>query len=154
MPKRLLDLPPKMGIFLQAGLDPAPPGAAVELILLPAVKPLVKWGAGAVLGLATAALSSRRDIGVQLPPGRSMPQRAWTSAEVTAAVLAVRVCEGDRIKAGDVVLRLRDIHRSHQVGTNVETKVLHGNQSGLANRRVCRAQGAIGFGQEHAAQPH
>lgn len=89
------------------------------------MKPLVKWGAGAVLVLAlaaAAALSSRRGTLVQLVPvartgivqsvvatGRlNAPARMDIGSEVTATVLDVRVREGDRIKAGDLLLRLSD----------------------------------------------
>ena len=89
------------------------------------MKPLVKWGAGAVLVLALAAaavLSSRRGTPVQLVPvartgivqsvvatGRlNAPARMDIGAEVTATVQDVRVREGDRVKAGDLLLRLSD----------------------------------------------
>ncbi|MDB5779653.1 MAG: efflux transporter, family, subunit [Polaromonas sp.] len=89
------------------------------------MKPLVKWGAGAVLVLALAAaavVSSRRGTPVQLVPvartgivqsvvatGRlNAPARMDIGSEVTATVLEVRVREGDRIKAGDLLLRLSD----------------------------------------------
>ena len=89
------------------------------------MKPLVKWGVAALLVLAvagTALLISRRGTPVQLVPvartgivqsvvatGRlNAPARMDIGAEVTATVLEVRVREGDRVKAGDVLLRLSD----------------------------------------------
>ena len=89
------------------------------------MKPLVKWGAAAVLLLVVvgvAVLASRRAAPVQLVPvartgivqsvvatGRlNAPARMDIGAEVTATVLEVRVREGDRVKAGDVLLRLSD----------------------------------------------
>ena len=89
------------------------------------MKPLVKWGAVAVLVLAAATaalLGSRRGTPVQLVPvartgivqsvvatGRlNAPARMDIGAEVTATVLEVRVREGDRVKAGAVLLRLSD----------------------------------------------
>lgn len=89
------------------------------------MKPLFKWGAGALLVLALAGaggLASRRGTPVQLVPvartgivqsvvatGRlNAPARMDIGAEVTATVLEVRVREGDRVKAGDVLLRLSD----------------------------------------------
>ncbi|WP_029526743.1 efflux RND transporter periplasmic adaptor subunit [Polaromonas glacialis] len=89
------------------------------------MKPLVKWGVGAALVLALAAaavLSSRRGTPVQLVPvartgivqsvvatGRlNAPARMDIGAEVTATVHEVRVREGDRVKAGEVLLRLSD----------------------------------------------
>lgn len=89
------------------------------------MKPLVKWGVGALLVLAVAGaavLASRRGTPVQLVPvartgivqsvvatGRlNAPARMDIGAEVTATVLEVRVREGDRVKAGAVLLRLSD----------------------------------------------
>ena len=89
------------------------------------MKPLVKWGAGAVLVLAVAGgllLARQRGTPVQLVPvartgivqsvvatGRlNAPARMDIGAEVTATVLEVRVREGDRVKAGDLLLRLSD----------------------------------------------
>ena len=89
------------------------------------MKPFVKWGAGALLVLAVAGagvLASRRAAPVQLVPvartgivqsvvatGRlNAPARMDIGAEVTATVLEVRVREGDRVKAGEVLLRLSD----------------------------------------------
>ena len=89
------------------------------------MKPLVKWGIAALLVLAVAGaalLVSRRGTPVQLVPvarsgivqsvvatGRlNAPARLDIGAEVTATVLEVRVREGDRVKAGDVLLRLSD----------------------------------------------
>jgi HlyD family secretion protein len=89
------------------------------------MKPLVKWGAGAVLLLAVAGavlLARQSGTPVQLVPvvrtgivqsvvatGRlNAPARMDIGAEVTATVLEVRVREGDRVKAGDVLLRLSD----------------------------------------------
>ena len=89
------------------------------------MKPLVKWGAGALLVLVVAGaavLASRRGAPVQLVPvtrtgivqsvvatGRlNAPARMDIGSEVTATVLEVRVREGDRVKAGDLLLRLSD----------------------------------------------
>ena len=89
------------------------------------MKSLVKWGAGAVLVLAVAGgllLARQRGTPVQLVPvartgivqsvvatGRlNAPARMDIGAEVTATVLEVRVREGDRVKAGDLLLRLSD----------------------------------------------
>ncbi|MEP6587196.1 MAG: efflux RND transporter periplasmic adaptor subunit [Polaromonas sp.] len=89
------------------------------------MKPLVKWGVGALLVLAVAGaavLASRRGTPVQLVPvartgivqsvvatGRlNAPARMDIGAEVSATVLEVRVREGDRVKAGEVLLRLSD----------------------------------------------
>lgn len=89
------------------------------------MKPLVKWGAGAVLVLAltaAAVLSTRRGTPVQqvavartgivqsvVATGRlNAPARMDIGAEVTATVQDVRVREGDRVKAGDLLLRLSD----------------------------------------------
>jgi len=71
---------------------------------------------------AAALLASRRGTPVQLMPvartgivqsvvatGRlNAPARMDIGAEVTATVLEVRVREGDRVKAGDLLLRLSD----------------------------------------------
>ncbi len=89
------------------------------------MKPLVKWGVAALLVVAVSAaalLASRRGTAVQLVPvvrtgivqsvvatGRlNAPARMDIGAEVTSTVLDVRVREGDRVKAGDVLLRLLD----------------------------------------------
>lgn len=89
------------------------------------MKPLFKWGVGALLVLAVAGaavLASRRGTPVQLVPvartgivqsvvatGRlNAPARMDIGAEVTATVLEVRVREGDRVKAGALLLRLSD----------------------------------------------
>lgn len=89
------------------------------------MKPLVKWGAGALLVLAVAAaalLASRRGTQVQVVPvartgivqsvvatGRlNAPARMDIGAEVTATVLQVHVREGDRVQAGALLLRLAD----------------------------------------------
>ena len=89
------------------------------------MKPLVKWGAVALLVLAVAGaavLAGRRGTPVQLVPvarsgivqsvvatGRlNAPARMDIGAEVTATVLEVRVREGDRVKAGALLLRLSD----------------------------------------------
>lgn len=89
------------------------------------MKPLVKWGVAALLVLAVVAavaLVSGRGAQVQVTPvvrtgivqsvvatGRlNAPARMDIGAEVTATVLEVRVREGDRVKAGDLLLRLTD----------------------------------------------
>jgi HlyD family secretion protein len=89
------------------------------------MKPLVKWSIAALLLIAVAGaavLASRRGTPVQTVPvartgivqsvvatGRlNAPARMDIGAEVTATVLEVRVREGDRVKAGDVLLRLSD----------------------------------------------
>ncbi|MBC7453510.1 MAG: efflux RND transporter periplasmic adaptor subunit [Massilia sp.] len=89
------------------------------------MKPLVKWGAAALLVLVVAGaalLVSRRGTPVQLVPvartgivqsvvatGRlNAPARMDIGAELTATVLEVRVREGDRVKAGELLLRLSD----------------------------------------------
>ena len=89
------------------------------------MKPLFKYGAGALVVLVVAGaavLASRRGTPVQLmtvartgivqsvvATGRlNAPARMDIGAEVTATVLEVRVREGDRVKAGDVLLRLSD----------------------------------------------
>lgn len=89
------------------------------------MKPFVKWGLAALLVVAVSAaalLASRRGTAVQLVPvvrtgivqsvvatGRlNAPARMDMGAEVTATVLEVRVREGDRVKAGDVLLHLAD----------------------------------------------
>ena len=89
------------------------------------MKPLVKWGAGALLVLivaGVAVLAGRRGAPVQLVPvartgivqsvvatGRlNAPARMDIGAEVTATVLEVQVREGDRVKAGEPLLRLSD----------------------------------------------
>ena len=96
-----------------------------ELLTLAAMKPLVKWIVGAVLVMAVAAaalLASRRGTAVQLTTvartgivqsvvatGRlNAPARMDIGSEVTATVLEVRVREGDRVKAGALLLRLSD----------------------------------------------
>ena len=89
------------------------------------MKPLGKWIAGGLLVLAAAGaalLASRRATPVQLSPvartgivqsvvatGRlNAPARMDIGSEVTATVLEVRVREGDRVKAGELLLRLSD----------------------------------------------
>ncbi|MDQ3058898.1 MAG: efflux RND transporter periplasmic adaptor subunit [Pseudomonadota bacterium] len=89
------------------------------------MKPLVKWGAAAALALAVGAvwlLAGQRGALVQTVPvartgivqsvvatGRlNAPARMDIGAEVTATVLEVRVREGDKVKAGDVLIRLSD----------------------------------------------
>jgi len=90
-----------------------------------AMKPLLKWGAGAAVVLVAAGaawLASQRGAPVQLmavsrtaivqsvvATGRlNAPARMDIGAEVTATVLEVGVREGDRVKAGDLLLRLSD----------------------------------------------
>lgn len=89
------------------------------------MKPLVKWGVAALLVLAVAAAVvwvGGRGVAVQIVPvartgivqsvvatGRlNASARMDIGAEVTATVLEVRVREGDRVKAGDLLLRLSD----------------------------------------------
>jgi HlyD family secretion protein len=89
------------------------------------MKPLFKWGAVglAVVAVAVAAaLASQRGTQVQVAPvvrtgivqsvvatGRlNAPARMDIGAEVTATVVEVRVREGDRVKAGDLLIRLSD----------------------------------------------
>ncbi|MGV8805190.1 MAG: efflux RND transporter periplasmic adaptor subunit [Polaromonas sp.] len=89
------------------------------------MKPLAKWGllgAGVLLVAALALVVSQRGTLVQtvlvartgivqsvVATGRlNAPARMDIGAEVTATVLEVRVREGDRVKAGDVLLRLSD----------------------------------------------
>lgn len=89
------------------------------------MKPLAKWsllGAGVLLVAALALALSQRGALVQVVPvartgivqsvvatGRlNAPARIDIGAEVTATVLEVRVREGDRVKAGAVLLRLSD----------------------------------------------
>ena len=90
------------------------------------MKPLVKWGAGALLLVlalgGVVALLGQRGVPVQqvavartgivqsvVATGRmNAPARLDIGAEVTATVLEVRVREGDRVKAGKVLLRLSD----------------------------------------------
>ncbi|MES2977527.1 MAG: efflux RND transporter periplasmic adaptor subunit [Pseudomonadota bacterium] len=89
------------------------------------MKPFVKWGVLSLLGVAAVAaywVSGRGGATVQVVPvartsiaqsvvatGRlNAPARMEIGAEVTATVLEVRVREGDRVKAGDVLLRLSD----------------------------------------------
>ena len=89
------------------------------------MKPVLKWSAAALVVLALAAaagLASRRGALVQVAPvvrtgivqsvvatGRlNAPARMDIGAEVTATVLEVKVREGDRVKAGDLLLRLSD----------------------------------------------
>ena len=89
------------------------------------MKPLFKWGAAgvAVLVVAGAALwASQRGSKVQVSPvvrtgivqsvvatGRlNAPARMDIGSEVTATVLEVKVREGDRVKAGDLLVRLSD----------------------------------------------
>ena len=89
------------------------------------MKPFIKWGLAALLVVAVSAaalLANRRGTAVQLVPvvrtgivqsvvatGRlNAPARMDLGAEVTATVLEVRVREGDRVKAGALLLRLSD----------------------------------------------
>ena len=89
------------------------------------MKPLLKWGAASLALLAVAGvglLASQRGTPVQLvavartgivqsvvATGRmNAPARMDIGAEVTATVLEVRVREGDRVQAGEVLLRLSD----------------------------------------------
>lgn len=87
------------------------------------MKPLVKWGAGALVVLAAAVmLAGQRGTPVQVvavartgivqsvvATGRiNAPARMDIGAEVSATVLEVRVREGDRVKAGDLLVRLSD----------------------------------------------
>ncbi|MDB5869587.1 MAG: efflux transporter, family, subunit, partial [Polaromonas sp.] len=89
------------------------------------MKPVVKWSALAVGLLAVAGavwLVSQRGALVQLAAvartgivqsvvatGRlNAPARMDIGAEVTATVLEVKVRESDRVKAGDLLLRLSD----------------------------------------------
>ena len=89
------------------------------------MKPFVKWGLAALLVVAVSAaalLANRRGTAVQLVPvvrtgivqsvvatGRlNAPARMDMGAEVTATVLDVQVREGDRVKAGALLLRLSD----------------------------------------------
>ena len=89
------------------------------------MKSAFKWGIGGLLvvsAVAAAVFFSQRGVRVQVTPvirsaivqsvvatGRlNAPARMDIGAEVTATVLEVRVREGDRVKAGDVLLRLSD----------------------------------------------
>ncbi len=89
------------------------------------MKPLFKWGAAGVAVLvvvAGAAWVSQRGTKVQIAPvvrtgivqsvvatGRlNAPARMDIGAEVTATVLEVKVREGDRVKAGDLLMHLSD----------------------------------------------
>ena len=89
------------------------------------MKPIVKWTAGAVLVLAVVAalgLARQRGSPVQVvavartgivqsvvATGRlNAPARLDIGAEVTATVQDVLVREGDRVKAGALLLRLSD----------------------------------------------
>lgn len=89
------------------------------------MKLLAKWGifgAGVLVVAALALVASQRGTLVQVVPvlrtgivqsvvatGRlNAPARMDMGAEVTATVLEVRVREGDRVKAGAVLLRLSD----------------------------------------------
>ena len=89
------------------------------------MKSLAKWsllGAGVLVVAALALVVSQRGTLVQTVPvartgivqsvvatGRiNVPARMDIGAEVTATVLEVRVREGDRVKAGAVLLRLSD----------------------------------------------
>ena len=89
------------------------------------MKAVVKWSlaAGAVVAVvALAVLATTRGTPVQVTPvvrtgivqsvvatGRlNAPARMDIGAEVTATVLEVRVREGDRVKAGELLIRLSD----------------------------------------------
>lgn len=90
------------------------------------MKPFVKWSGGAALLLALAGglwlLAGQRGALVQVVPvarsgivqsvvatGRlNAPARMDIGAEVTATVLDVRVREGDKVKAGALLIRLSD----------------------------------------------
>lgn len=89
------------------------------------MKPLGKWGVGAALVLAAVGLwvlTGARGTPVQtvavarmgivqsvVATGRlNAPARIELGAEVTATVTEVRVREGDRVRAGEVLLRLQD----------------------------------------------
>jgi HlyD family secretion protein len=89
------------------------------------MKPLFKWGAAGVavlLLVAGTAWVSQSGARVQIAPvvrtgivqsvvatGRlNAPARMDIGSEVTATVLEVKVREGDRVKAGDLLLRLSD----------------------------------------------
>jgi HlyD family secretion protein len=89
------------------------------------MKPIVKWTAGAVLVLAVVAalgLARQRGTPVEVVPvlrtgivqsvvatGRlNATARLDIGAEVTATVQEVRVREGDRVRAGALLLRLSD----------------------------------------------
>ena len=89
------------------------------------MKLVTKWSIVALVGMAAiaaVALVSRRGLLVQVTPvvrtgivqsvvatGRlNAPARMDIGAEVTATVLEVCVREGDRVKAGDLLLRLSD----------------------------------------------
>ena len=90
------------------------------------MKPFVKWSGGAALLLALAGgawlLAGQRGALVQVVPvarsgivqsvvatGRlNAPARMDIGAEVTATVLEVRVREGDKVKAGALLIRLSD----------------------------------------------
>ncbi|MDP2257332.1 MAG: efflux RND transporter periplasmic adaptor subunit [Polaromonas sp.] len=89
------------------------------------MKPLVKWGAGVLVLLVVAAalgLARQRGTPVQVvavartgivqsvvATGRlNAPARLDIGAEVTATVQEVLVREGDRVKAGALLLRLSD----------------------------------------------
>lgn len=89
------------------------------------MKPIVRWGIALGLLVAIGAgvlLVRERGTLVQVVPvartrivqsvvatGRlNAPARIDVGAEVTAAVVEVRVREGDRVKAGDLLVRLSD----------------------------------------------
>lgn len=89
------------------------------------MKPIVKWSAGLAVVVAAAAaawLVGARATQVEVVPvvrarivqsvvatGRlNAPARIDIGAEVTAAVLEVRVREGDRVAAGDLLVQLSD----------------------------------------------
>lgn len=89
------------------------------------MKPLAKWGAAALIALialAAVLLASQRGTQIAVAPvvrtgivqsvvatGRlNASARMDIGAEVTATVLEVRVREGDRVTAGELLLRLSD----------------------------------------------
>ena len=89
------------------------------------MKPLFKWGAAGVVVLVVAGAAlwaSQRGSKVQVSPVvrtgivqsvvatglLNAPARMDIGSEVTATVLEVKVREGDRVKAGDLLVRLSD----------------------------------------------